>query len=72
MFMFLNMDSRLYTLASTDKRFKDRMCGSREAAKRIMFNYTDKHGLQLVEKYDDNHFKTYIFDDGTRFFINRV
>lgn len=72
MFMFYNMDSRLYTLASTDKKFKDHVCGSRASAKRIMYNYMDKKGIHVVNKYDDNHFKTYICDDGTRFFINRI
>lgn len=72
MFEFFNTDSRLYTLASTNRKFKDKVCGSREVAKRIMFAFTDKKGLQLVEVWDDHHFKTYIFDDGSRFFINRV
>ena len=70
--MFENMYSHLYTLASTDSKFKSYTCRSRESAKKIMYSYMDKKGLHIVGKYDDHHFKTYICNDGTKFFINRV
>ena len=70
--MFNYMYSHLYTLASTDEKFKSYTCGSRQSAKRIMYSYMDKKGLYVINKYNDNHFKTYICNDGTKFFINRV
>ena len=71
--MFLNnTNTHLYTLASTDKKLKEGLFFSRQAAKEVMYNYIDKHGLKIVDKYDDKHFKTYICNDGTYFYINRV
>ncbi len=72
MFYPMYYTEHVYTVASTDKHFKDTWCGSRQTARALMYKYIDKKGLRVVKKYDDTHFKTYICDDGTRFFINRV
>ena len=71
MFLFYNT-GHYYTLASTDRKFRDRVFTTRQEAREKMYDYIDRKGLKVVNKYDDNHFKTYICNDGTRFFINRV
>lgn len=72
MFTLLNTSNHLYTLASTDKKVKERLYTSRQEARNDMYKYIDKKGLQVVKKYNDLHFKTYICNDGTYFYINRV
>ena len=72
MFTFVNNNGHLYTLASTDKKVRERVYFSRQEAKNDMYDYIDRKGLRVVKKYDDKHFKTYICDDGTMFYINRV
>lgn len=65
-------NNHLYTLGSNNKRVKGGLYHSRQSAKDDMYEYIDRKGLKVVEKYDDKHFKTYICNDGTRFYINRV
>ena len=72
MFYFTEQSSHLYTLASSNKKMKTSLYSDRASAKYDMYKFIDKHNLKVVEKYDDHHFKTYICDDGTRFYINRV
>ena len=69
---FDNQTSHLYTLASTDKKLRGGIYSSRQAAREAMYNYINKKGLKVVDKYDDKHYKTYICNDGTYFYINRV
>ena len=50
-----------------EKRF-----GSREAANQAMYKYMAKHHITLKEIYDDKHNKTYVCDNGIRFYIQRL
>ena len=62
----------LYTLASTGFKMRSKVFSSRQEAREAMYHVIDKNGMHVVEKYDDNHFKTYICDNDARFYINRV
>jgi len=72
MFTFTNNNGHLYTLASTDRKVKERLYSTRQEAREDMYKYMNKKGLHVVEKYDDKHAKTYICNNGTYFYINRV
>ena len=63
-----------YTFAAIDapKRIRSKTFLSREAATRHMYDICGKLGTSIREIYNDKHFKTYICENGTRFFINRV
>lgn len=60
-----------YSLAATGIKFKAKSYGSRESAKRDMYDFMDSHGLHIIDKYNDGHFKTYVCNDGVKFHINR-
>jgi hypothetical protein len=62
----------LYTLGATGIKFNGGVFATRQAARSSMYKYIDKHHLHIVEKYDDNHFKTYVCDNGVKFYINRM
>lgn len=62
----------LYTLGATGVKFRGGVYTTRQAARRAMYNYIDKHHLHVVEKWDDNHYKTYLCENGVRFYINRM
>ena len=51
---------------------KDRQFSSRQAAKNYMYDYIDRKGFQVREKWHDGHYVTYVCDNGVKFFINRV
>lgn len=61
-----------YCLAATGLRMRTQNFNSRESAKEKMYAVMSKNGLQLLEVYDDKHFKTYVCTDGVRFYINRL
>ena len=61
-----------YSLAATGINTKSADFLSRVAAERAMHLLMHKHGLHIVDMYDDNHFKTYICNNGVRFYINRI
>ena len=62
-----------YTLASTGLgRNVDKVYFSRDAATQKMYKLCKKHNLQIQEVYDDNHDKTYICNNGVRFYIQRM
>lgn len=61
-----------YSLAATGIKFKSRIYNSREIAKDDMYKFMNKHGLHIINEYDDKHYKTYICNDGVRFYINRM
>ena len=67
-----NTTNHLYTLGSNNKKIKGGIYQSRQSAKTDMYEYIDKKGLRVVDKYDDKHFKTYICNDGTTFYISRI
>lgn len=60
-----------YCLAATGLKMRDRKFFSRESAKEEMYAVMSKKGLQLLEVYDDKHYKTYVCTNGVRFHINR-
>jgi len=62
----------LYTLAATGIKEKEYMFGSRARARAKMYEIIDKKGLHVIEKYEDNHFKTYVCEGGIKFYINRI
>ena len=63
-----------YTFAATgaSKRIRSKTFFSRQAATQHMYDVCGKLGTAIKEIYNDKHSKTYICEDGTRFFINRV
>ena len=67
-----NWGKHSYTLAATGIKFKDRQYFSRQQAKEDMYKFMNKHGLQIINVYDDKHFKTYICQNNIRFYINRM
>jgi len=72
MFDYLNSGTHWYTLAATGIKFKDKSFGSRQVAEDTMYKFINKNHLKVNEVWDDKHFKTYICNDGIRFYINRV
>ena len=69
---YLNLGNHIYTLAATGIKFKDCMYSSRQVAEHDMHKFMRKHGLMVQEVYDDRHFKTYVCQDGVKFYINRM
>ena len=62
-----------YTLASTGlERNIDKIYCSRNEATSKMYSLCNKYGLRVVEVYDDKHEKTYICNNGVRFYIHRM
>lgn len=44
---------------------------SRDAANDAMYRLIGKYGLKITKVYDDKHSKTYVCNDGVKFYINR-
>lgn len=61
-----------YTLAATGIKFKDKSFSSRNVAEENMYKFINKNHFKINKIYDDKHYKTYICDNGVRFYINRV
>ena len=72
MFILSIVGEHQYTLAATGLKMNSYTFDSREKARRVMYEIMDKNNLHVVNKYDDHHFKTYICNNGVRFYINRV
>lgn len=71
MYIFLN--GHRYSLASTGLvKNVDREFNSREQATETMYKICKKYGLCIEEIYDDKHDKTYICNQGVRFYIHRM
>ena len=68
----LMLSEHQYTLAATGMKMKSQTYTSRDNARRDMYKIIDKNNLHVIKKYDDHHFKTYICDNGVRFYINRI
>lgn len=62
----------MYSLAATGLKLKSKYYVSRELAKQEMYKVMAKHHLVINKVYDDKHYKTYICNDGVRFYINRT
>ena len=61
-----------YTLAATGIKIRDRVYPSRQLANEEMYHLIKKKGLHIIEVYDDKHYKTFICNNGVRFYVNRV
>jgi len=61
-----------YSLAATGVKFRDKQFTSRQVAEEAMYKFINKNGLKVEKIYDDKHFKTYICENGIRFYINRI
>ena len=68
----LMLSEHQYTLAATGMKMKSRVYPSRESANRDMYEIIDKNHLHVVKQYNDKHFRTYICDNGVRFYVNRI
>ena len=71
-FGFIPQGEHMYTLGATGLDNVDYVYDSRIKAKKRMYDLMGKYDLQIVDKYDDHHFKTYICTKGVKFYINRV
>ena len=72
MFILPSFGEHQYTLAATGLKMKSYTFVSRESATNKMYEIMGKNNLHLVEKYDDKHFKTYVCNNGVKFYINRI
>ena len=70
--MFDYYFSNTYVLNATGIKMREKRFGSREAANQAMYQYMAKHHITLKEIYDDKHNKTYVCDNGIRFYIQRL
>lgn len=63
----------MYTLATTGmKKNIEQSFITRREANIYMHKIADKYSLTLIKVYDDNHFKTYCYNDGIKIHINRL
>ena len=72
MFDYLSWGKHIYTLAATGIKFKSSEYTSRKNAEIEMYKFMNKNGLRILEVYDDKHYKTYVCQDGIKFYINRM
>ena len=70
--MFDYYFSNTYVLNATGIKMREKRFGSREAANQAMYKYMAKYHITLKEIYDDKHNKTYVCDNGIRFYIQRL
>lgn len=63
---------RFYTFACEGLKVKERDFASRQEANKYMYNLMSKYSLKLKEVYNDKHHKTYICDNGIKFYIQRA
>ena len=61
-----------YSLAATGLKTRDYEFSTRQAAEKTMYDIMKKNGLHIEEVWDDHHFKTYLCNNGVRFYINRI
>lgn len=71
-FFIPQFNEHLYTLAATGLKKVDYVFGTRQAAVKKMYEIIAQKHLAIKEIYDDHHFKTYVCEDGIKFYINRV
>ena len=71
MFDYYTMAPHTYSLSVSGLKVKTKRFASRQAANKAMYKLIGKYDLQLAEVYDDKHYKTYLFTNGVRFYINR-
>lgn len=71
MFNYWN-NSHSYSLAVTGLKMKSKVFSTREEANQMMYKIMAKYHLTLQKVFDDNHDKTYVCDNGVRFYIQRA
>ena len=72
--MFVNFltNSHSYSLAATGLKVKSKIFATREEANQMMYKIMAQHHLTIQKVFDDNHDKTYVCDNGVRFYIQRT
>ena len=51
---------------------KSKVFSTREEANQMMYKIMAKYHLTLQKVFDDHHDKTYVCDNGVRFYIQRA
>jgi len=70
---FLFFPEHFYTLGATGIKLHGQSTfSSRQEANKRMYEIIGKKKLVIKEVYDDKHFKTYVCNNGVKFYINRV
>ena len=67
-----SLNGHRYSVAGINCNIKDCQFSSRQAAKNYMYEYIDRKGIRVREKWHDGHCVTYVCDNGIKFFINRI
>ena len=67
-----NYGKHRYSLAATGIKMRSEEFSSRAAAEHTMHLAMKKYGLHIEGEYDDTHYKTYLCNNGVRFYINRI
>ena len=71
--LFGNMlAKRYYTFACDGIKVQEKDFGSRQEANKYMYRVMARHGLKIVEVYNDKHHKTYVCNNNIKFFIQRA
>ena len=65
-------NSHNYSLEVTGLKVKSKVFSTREEANQMMYKIMAKYHLTLQKVFDDNHDKTYVCDNGVRFYIQRA
>lgn len=65
-------NGHLYSVDSVGCNIKSRTFSSRQLAKNYMYDYIDRKGIRIREKWHDGHYVTYVCDNGIKFFISRI
>ena len=60
-----------YSFAATGIKIPSKEFENREEAKDNLYREVSKHKLHIIKIYDDKHDKTYVCDNGVKFYINR-
>ncbi len=72
MFYISAIPAHTYCLYSEGTKMRTMYFTSRNDAKRAMYKYCNKHGIQIECTENDKHEKKYSNHNGVRFFINRI
>ena len=71
-FELLNVNGHYYTFTATGIKVREKTFASRYLANQHMYKLMDKYGLHIENVWDDNHDKTYLCNNGVRFYIHRA
>ncbi len=64
--------SHNYILEVTGLKMKSKVFSTREEANQMMYKIMAKYHLTIQKVFDDHHDKTYVCDNGVRFYIQRA